>query len=439
MNKRKKTVLGISLIILTLIIVFSSPFQQFASIPGEIRVFEDQWESFDFSRPVIGSYLTSNPNVLKAESVNGKGNLHANTPVQLKKKAGEAKLQLRWGNIPLKSVKVSVLPKLELFPGGESLGVKLKTAGVMVVGHHLVETKGEKISPAEKAGIKVGDLIIKINGIYIHDMKDVSQIVHEEGKKGKDVEIVIMRGDEKKHVSITPAFDAKDEKYRLGVYIRDESAGIGTLTFYEPKTKIFGALGHVISDVDTGKPIVVGDGYIVQADVSSIEKGVNGSPGEKLASFRKEKLGEITGNTSFGIFGKMKKTPDLRQKKLMPVALSEQVKEGPAKILTVLDGQKIESFNIEIVNVIQQRYPATKGMVIKVTDPRLLEKTGGIVQGMSGSPIIQDGKIVGAVTHVFVNDPTSGYGAFIEWMLKDAGIDIEKQTDQTIQTRLKAG
>jgi stage IV sporulation protein B len=219
----------------------------------------------------------------------------------------------------------------------------------------------------------------------------------------------------------------------MGLYIRDSAAGVGTLTFYEPESKKYGALGHVISDMDTGKPIAIGEGHVVQSSVTSIEKGRNGAPGEKYAIFRNEKvkLGNIEKNTPFGIFGTMNQLPEnALETTPIPIAFGEQVKAGPAEIYTVVDGQKVEKFKIEIVNVIPQKYPATKGLILKVTDPVLLKKTGGIVQGMSGSPIIQDGKLVGAVTHVFVNDPTSGYGTYIEWMLQDAGIDLQNRASE---------
>ncbi len=199
------------------------------------------------------------------------------------------------------------------------------------------------------------------------------------------------------------------------------------MTFYEPKTKKYGALGHVISDMDTKKPIVVEDGQIVKSTVTSIEKGRNGTPGEKLARFSadREIIGNITVNSPFGIFGKLNKniTNGILDKP-MPIALSHQVEEGPAQILTVVSGNEVEAYDIEIVSTIPQKFPATKGMVIKVVDKKLLNETGGIVQGMSGSPIIQNNKVVGAVTHVFVNDPTSGYGVHIEWMLHETGINI---------------
>lgn len=341
-------------------------------------------------------------------------------------------MQLKWNHIPLKAVKVNVLPDLRVIPGGQSIGVKLQTAGVLVVGHHLVETDKEKISPGEQAGLHVGDMIIKMNDLYINDMNDVKKLVNEAGEKNEPLQLLVLRGKEKLSLSLTPAKDRKDDEFRMGLYIRDSAAGVGTLTFYEPNSKAYGALGHVISDMDTGQAIVVGDGQIVQASVTSIEKGKNGNPGEKFARFYNESevLGSITKNTPFGIFGKMKEQPKRSlYREPIPIALAEQVKEGPAKILTVVDGQKVEEFDIEIVNVVKQHFPATKGMIIKITDKRLLDKTGGIVQGMSGSPIIQNGKMVGAVTHVFVNDPTSGYGCYIEWMLQDAGVQVRTTSD----------
>jgi stage IV sporulation protein B len=189
--------------------------------------------------------------------------------------------------------------------------------------------------------------------------------------------------------------------------------------------------------MDTQTPIPIGDGTIVHSNVTSISKSQNGEPGEKRASFTNDSkvLGNIVKNTPFGIFGKMNAAPEHGlHKEAIPVAFAEEVKEGPAYIYTVVSGQKVEKFDIEVVHVTKQDFPATKGMVIKITDPRLLEKTGGIVQGMSGSPIIQNGKVIGAVTHVFVNDPTSGYGCFIEWMLQDAGIVLKPSAS----TNLKA-
>lgn len=426
-NKRKW--MGSLLLFLTALVVCSTPFRDLSSFPRELRLMEGSLEQLRVSMPVMGTLVNSNPDILRVNGTKAREvSVDLSKPLSVEpRRAGEAELQVKWHNIPLKAVKVNVLPELRLFPGGQSIGVKLQTAGVLVVGHHLVNSGTEKISPGEKAGIRVGDMIVKMNDLYINDMNDVKKLINEAGQNKTPVQLLVVRGKEKLHLTLHPAKDQKDSEYRMGLYIRDSAAGVGTLTFYDPVSKSYGALGHVISDMDTGQAIVVGDGQIVQASVTSIEKGQSGNPGEKFARFYNESevLGNITKNTPFGIFGKMK--GNLKRSyyhEPLPVALAEQVEEGPAKILTVVNGQKVEEFDIEISNVVKQHFPATKGMIIKVTDKRLLEKTGGIVQGMSGSPIIQKGKIVGAVTHVFVNDPTSGYGCYIEWMLQDAGIPV---------------
>ncbi|WP_027417558.1 SpoIVB peptidase [Aneurinibacillus terranovensis] len=431
MNKqKKKTWFGYILIVLALFTFSSTPFQQFASFPNKLRVFQGTLTKLSLTAPVTATLETSNPEVVKLGNA-ARETINLQNPITIQPgKPGEATLMLKVGSIPLKTVDVKVLPELKVIPGGQSIGVQLQTVGVLVVGHHLVDNKGKKVSPGEAANIKKGDMILKVNGEDISDMDEVGKLVNDSGKKGKPVDLEILRGKQKLAMQLTPALDDKDKKYRMGLYIRDSAAGVGTLTFYEPKLQKYGALGHVISDMDTGKPITVGEGHVVQSSVTSIERGTTGTPGEKFATFINErvKLGNIEKNTPFGIFGQMDKLPkNTVATKPIPVALSEEVKPGPAEIYTVVDGQKVDTFKIQIVNVIQQKFPATKGLILKVTDPRLLEKTGGIVQGMSGSPIIQNGKLVGAVTHVFVNDPTSGYGTFIEWMLKDAGIDIRNE------------
>ena len=258
-------------------------------------------------------------------------------------------------------------------------------------------------------------------------MSDVAPFVQKAGISGHPLTIVVNRENERISTELVPLKEKGEGSYKLGLYIRDSAAGIGTMTFYHPQSKKYGALGHVISDMDTKKPIVVDNGQIVRSTVTSIEKGSNGNPGEKLARFSSDKeiIGNIVRNSPFGIFGELnQKIKNGVMDKPMSIALSHQVKEGPAKILTVVDNDEVDLFDIEIVSTVPQKFPATKGMVIKVTDPKLLAKTGGIVQGMSGSPIIQNDKIVGAVTHVFVKDPTSGYGVHIEWMLHEAGINI---------------
>ncbi|MFC0471015.1 SpoIVB peptidase [Halalkalibacter kiskunsagensis] len=336
------------------------------------------------------------------------------------------KVSLEVAGFPVKSIDVNVLPKTEVIPGGQSIGVKLNTEGVLVVGHHLVENDDGEASPGEEAGIEVGDMITKIDDHEIQRMSQVGEYVQTAGEAGRSLKLEVKRDNQTIEKNLTPLKAKGEHSYRMGLYIRDSAAGVGTLTFYDPNSKKYGALGHVISDVDTQKPIVVHDGQIIRSSVTSIEKGSNGDPGEKLASLSEQRdvLGTIEKNSSFGIFGTLKEA-NLKNKihdDKMPISLSTHVKEGPAKILTVVEGEDVEEYDIEIVSSVPQKQPATKGMVIKVTDPKLLEATGGIVQGMSGSPIIQDGKLIGAVTHVFVNDPTSGYGCHISWMLEEAGV-----------------
>ncbi|WP_077213922.1 SpoIVB peptidase [Bacillus dakarensis] len=419
-----RKIIGGILLVSLVAIGFSKPFQQYLQIPNQVTLFEGHTIEFGKASPVSAKVSMDN---ISIEQNNQSVTLNA-------KKYGKDEMFLELAGFPIKKVDVDVLKDFRVIPGGQSIGVKMNTVGVLVVGHHQVNTSQGKVSPGELAGIKVGDIITKINGKEIEKMSDVAPFVQEAGQNGKPLKMEISRESGKITTDLKPEKEKGEENFKLGLYIRDSAAGIGTMTFYDPESKRYGALGHVISDMDTKKPIVVEDGQIVRSTVTSIEKGSNGDPGEKLARFSsdKEVIGNIQRNSPFGIFGKLNR--DIENgvmDKPMPIALSHQVKEGPAKILTVVDNDEVKAFDIEIVSTIPQKFPATKGMVIKVTDKELLDKTGGIVQGMSGSPIIQDGKVVGAVTHVFVNDPTSGYGVHIEWMLNEAGINIyEKQEEK---------
>lgn len=414
--------LGVIFIVALVVTPFIKPFQQYLSIPNEIITMNNLTP---ITVPTLGNSVQINST---NESVQAIDSSKFYTD-----EVGETDLIYGVSGLPIKKVNVSVLEDVKLVPGGQSIGVQLHTLGVLVVGHHQVN-RGESISsPGEDAKVKVGDVILKINDEYIKKMEDVKPYVDQAGEDNESLSLTLKRGKETIKTTLKPELDQKDKQYRLGLYIRDSAAGIGTMSFYDPKTKKYGALGHVISDMDTKKPIEIHDGTIVRSSVVAIERGNNGSPGEKQAKFsiNENKIGSITKNSPFGIFGKLDQPiKNNKYDQPMSIALAHEIKEGPAKILTVLEGEKVEEFDVEIVNSIPQKYPATKGMIIKVTDPRLLEKTGGIVQGMSGSPIIQNDKIVGAVTHVFVNDPTSGYGVHIEWMLQEIGIHINKQLDQ---------
>ncbi|MFD2704323.1 SpoIVB peptidase [Salibacterium lacus] len=323
------------------------------------------------------------------------------------------------GSLPAKRTKINKIPELQVIPGGHSIGVKLQSKGVMIIGFHNISSNEKRFSPAEEAGLKAGDQIIEIDGERVQHLEDVVRMVESKDENKIKVKVKREEGTIERNI---PLHEGKNGRV-MGAYIRNAASGIGTLSFYEPEDGKFGALGHVIADADTNKPISVDNGAVMKSNVTSIERGSDGKPGEKQASLSEEEpLGTVTKNTSFGVFGTL--SPDkIDHRAPMPVAFADEVKTGPAQILTVLEGDKVEAFDIEIVQSMPQMKAASKGMVIKVKDEELMEKTGGIIQGMSGSPIIQEGKIAGAVTHVFVNDSSSGYACHIEWMLEEAGID----------------
>ncbi|MFB1050413.1 SpoIVB peptidase [Paraliobacillus sp. JSM ZJ581] len=416
-----RAVVGILLLVTFLSMPFITPIQDYVSIPDKITIFHNDDDVLDLPKiNEVQQTTAQSDEVIKA--------IDASTFKSVDD--GKSSIIYEFADFPIKKIDVDVLNQYKVVPGGQSVGVKLQTLGVLVVGHHLIETKAGEKSPGEDAGLQVGDVILKINNQEVKQMEEITPFVKQAGEKGEAVQLLIKRGDKTMEKKLFPALDKNEQAYRIGLYIRDSAAGIGTMTFYDPKTKKYGALGHVISDMDTKKPIQIHNGSIVRSSITNIQKGNNGVPGEKQASFDEENqpLGSIVKNSPFGVFGEInQKLQDSNWNKPMPIALSHQVEEGEAQILTVVDGEKVEAFDIEIVNSVEQNNPATKGMIIKITDKELLDKTGGIVQGMSGSPIIQKGKIIGAVTHVFVNDPTSGYGIHIEWMLQEAGIDIYKK------------
>ncbi|MFC3039017.1 SpoIVB peptidase [Virgibacillus xinjiangensis] len=413
---------GMLILLALLAIPFITPIQKYIAIPTNIVTFESQTP---VELPELGDSAAVSTNDDSIQAIDSSA-FYAKEP-------GDSELFYEVAGFPVKKVNVSVLNDVEVIPGGQSIGVQLNTLGVLVVGHHLVNSTEGTVSPGEEADIKVGDMIVEINDEPIESMENVKPLVEEAGKNEEKLEITLKRGKETVETTLEPVKDNKEDEYKIGVYIRDSAAGIGTMTFYDPKSHNYGALGHVISDMDTKKPIEINDGTIVRSSVTSIEKGNNGTPGEKQAKFslKENQIGSITKNSPFGIFGELNDPIDNGSyEEPMPVALSHEVEEGPAKILTVLEGEEVEEFDVEVVSSVPQKFPATKGMVIQITDEELLDKTGGIVQGMSGSPIIQNGKIIGAVTHVFVNDPTSGYGVHIEWMLQEAGVELYNQQEK---------
>lgn len=352
-------------------------------------------------------------------------------PVALK--PGQLEMQVKlFGLLPIHRMMVDVVEAKSVIPGGQSIGVLLHTEGVMVVGEAAVEKDGRNFFPARAAGVAVGDLIIKINGSKINGENQLQELVDKYGKQGKDIVLLIKHGNKNKLTKIEPILCEKTGRYRIGLFIKSSTAGVGTLTFYEPQTKTYGALGHMITDFESGHKLNPVDGKIVEATVKGLHPGRKGAPGEKLGVFKGKSdiIGNIESNTNCGIFGKLQKgirNPYYSQP--IPLAMKYQVEEAPAEILTVLEGDKIEKFNIEILDVLPAGNHG-KGLVIQVTDQELIRRTGGIIQGMSGSPIIQNGRFVGAVTHVFINDPTKGYGVLAENMLKEAKLLNVKHTEK---------
>lgn len=328
------------------------------------------------------------------------------------------------GVIPVRSVNVSKVPnEISLYLGGEPIGVKISTKGVLVVGLSDIDSsKGNVLSPAAEGGVQIGDSILKINNIEVKSVEDVSSLISK--SDGNKVIITIERKGAILDKTCSPV-KGKDNEYRIGLWIRDSTAGVGTLTFYQKDTNKFAALGHPITDMDTGTILKVEKGEILSSSIISIRKGERGNPGELKGIFLNEEnpLGNINDNTNCGIFGIANNTIiNNNFNEPVKVALRNEIKEGPAKIITTIDGNLPKGYDVYIEKLLQQEAPGPKSMIIKVTDKELLEKTGGIVQGMSGSPIVQNGKLIGAVTHVLINKPDTGYGIYIEWMLKDAGI-----------------
>lgn len=328
------------------------------------------------------------------------------------------------GVFPIKSVSVTSVPQIYVYPGGTPVGVKLSTKGVLVVALSDVEsTRGKIMSPSAEGGIQVGDIITKVNGKSITNSEELVKII--DNNKDNNLKVLIERNGNVLEKEVKPVKDKENNNYKIGLWIRDSTSGVGTLTFYDDKSKKFAALGHPITDVDTGTILRIKDGEIVESSIISIRKGEKGNPGELRGIFINEDktLGKVYKNTICGIYGNGDSSlKNSNFNKPIQIALRSEIKEGPAQILTTIDGTEPKFYDIVIEKLLTQDKPGPKSMIIKVTDKRLLNKTGGIVQGMSGSPIIQDNKLVGAVTHVLINKPDVGYGIYIEWMLKDADI-----------------
>ena len=317
--------------------------------------------------------------------------------------------------VPVKTVAANVLPNTRLIPCGQTVGVQMDTDGLLVLGTGYVEdANGNKTEPC-KGILKTGDLIQSVNGETMKNKENFLSAIDQQN--GASVEIAFVRDGKESVAEVTPVYSPADQAYKIGIWIRDSIQGIGTVTFYDAETNHFAALGHGVYDVDTGELMSIKQGNITASELTEIVKGEKGEPGQLIGRIESEQiLGEIEKNTPIGIYGTAEEAAFAGES--YPIALQSEIKEGPAQIFSSITGGEPVAYDVEIEQVMHYGKDKNKGMVIHVTDPALLAQTGGIVQGMSGSPILQDGKIVGAVTHVFVQDPTRGYGIFIENMLE---------------------
>lgn len=321
-----------------------------------------------------------------------------------------------WGAVPVKTVRVVSTERRSVMVSGAPFGIKMFCDGALVVGFSDILGENGYHNPAREAGIELGDRIISVNEHKVRTNDDLTDAISD-SPDGK-VEIVFIRGDEEKHVTAT-AGRGSSGSYKMGMWVRDSSAGIGTLTFYDADGGIFAGLGHAISDSDTGKSIALLSGEIVPVNIIGCESGAPGMPGELKGQFLSERgeWGEILKNETQGVYGILKKSPPA---KAYEVALAQEIQRGDAQILSTIEGGHPRLYDVEIEYIALGSGDPNKNMVIRVKDKALLETSGGIVQGMSGSPILQNGRLVGAVTHVLVKDPTRGYGIFAEKMLEAA-------------------
>lgn len=301
---------------------------------------------------------------------------------------------------------------IELYPGGMAFGVKISSPGLTIV--KFTSKRGNDISSAYQAGLREGDIITKVNGKKVNSIEN---FVNEIDKAGSNtIEIVAIRNNQELKFKVKPKYSTEDGKYKTGIWAKDSTTGIGTVTFINPGNNSFGGLGHAICDSSSGRIIPLAKGTVMDVSINGVIKGEVGSAGELKGAFLNKRIGVLNKNCSCGVFGVLSSASITPKEDKMKICKKEDIKEGDAYIWCTLDEKGPQKYKVKISNI-DYSNSSIKNFKVKITDPQLIKTAGGIVQGMSGSPIIQDGKIVGAVTHVLINDPTSGYGIFIENML----------------------
>lgn len=321
-----------------------------------------------------------------------------------------------FGIIPVKEITVTEKAEQKVMVSGEVFGIKLYTDGVIVVGIQEVQTDSGKKSPSGSAGIEVGDIIVAIDGENVYTSDQVQSILG--ANNGGSFEVKIKRGERYRDYTVTPVYCEREGCYKAGMWVRDSTAGIGTITFYNKQSGIFAALGHQINDIDTKEIMPMLDGEAVKATVSKIEKSTRGTTGSLECDFTNQTLGKLLSNTDCGIYGAYAEISECAKE--YPVAAIQEVKKGKATLISTVEKGQPKKYEIEITHIGFNENNREKNMIVKVTDKDLIDKTGGIVQGMSGSPIIQNGKLVGALTHVIVGNPQKGYAVFAQTMAEES-------------------
>ncbi|MCL8207591.1 MAG: SpoIVB peptidase [Actinomycetia bacterium] len=413
---RARRWLGAAGAALTLALAASPPVQDLARVPAAIEVpAHSRWQA-PWSR-LIPVTVEPGPGVRTAAGDGRRLELAVGPP-------GRSYVLFKWfGRLLFRRVPVDVVPALAVVPGGESIGVIVRTQGLIVTGYDPLAGVRGLVDPAAEAGIEPGDVLVSVDGRPLEDPRQLVQATQAAGVAHRPVRV----GDEGARRTferwVWPVWDPARRRWELGLRVRDVASGVGTLTFWEPKSLVFRALGHSVSDGLTRRPVAVRDGQLLGARIVNIVPGTVDSPGEKVGVLTPPPPvgGRVTGNDRFGLSGVLSRAPDVGPSRPVPLALPDQVHPGPATLVTVVRGLKPEWFAVQILATYPQTHPAVKGILFRVTDPRLLRLTGGVVQGMSGSPLLQDGRLVGAVTHVLVNRPQLGYACYAAWMLPPAG------------------
>ncbi len=326
-----------------------------------------------------------------------------------------------FGKIPLKNINITTIEDISVVPIGKIIGLKLYTNGVLIVGMSEIEDKNNILNkPYENSNIEEGDTILKINETEIEDIDNLKKVVNS--SNGKNLELTILRNGNVITTSIVPT-QTNEKEYKLGLWVKDAATGVGTMTFYEPESKVFAVLGHGITDSDTDSLISIDTGELVTSKVISLKKGESENPGEiKGTIINGQKIGEVEKNTKFGVYGKLTNPTALNidTSKALKIALRDEIEEGEAKILCSLDDSNIaKEYSIQIEKIYRDNDYNNKSMLIRVTDEELINKTGGIIRGLSGAPIIQNGKFIGAITNVLVSNPEIGYAIFGDLMVKE--------------------